>query len=103
VLRSLQCPDLGEQLADRFGLREPGDIELLGAFLGADKDCVIIFRFALGKCSVLEGNAELRTAELRPNVEKALAAISVSASDNRIAILLRWRLSANCALANHVV
>jgi len=29
---------LGKELADRFDLRKPSDIELLSAFLGADKD-----------------------------------------------------------------
>ena len=38
VFLVLQCTNLGEQFADRLSLREPGDIELLGAFLGTDKD-----------------------------------------------------------------
>jgi hypothetical protein len=32
--------DLGHEFADRISLREPGDIELPGAFLGADKASV---------------------------------------------------------------
>jgi hypothetical protein len=38
VFLSLQCPDLGQEIGNRFGLRESGDIELFGALLGADKD-----------------------------------------------------------------
>src|SRR6516162_4194154 len=34
----LQCADLGHELADRLGLGKAGDIELLGAFLSANKD-----------------------------------------------------------------
>ena len=40
VLLGLQRPELVEEFADCFSLREPGDVELLGAFLGADKDRV---------------------------------------------------------------
>jgi|SRR6516164_5910528 hypothetical protein len=38
VLFTFRCANLSEKLADRFGLREPGDIELLGPLFGADKD-----------------------------------------------------------------
>jgi hypothetical protein len=40
VLLGLERPDLGQEIADRFGLREPCDIELFGTFLGTDKDWV---------------------------------------------------------------
>ena len=38
MLLGLERPDLGQEFTDGFGLREPGDIQLPGAFLGANKD-----------------------------------------------------------------
>jgi hypothetical protein len=38
VFLSLESPKLSEKFANLFGLREPGDIQLLGPFLRTDKD-----------------------------------------------------------------
>ena len=47
MLLGLQRPELIQEILNRLCLRKPGDVELLGAFLGADKDRVRCVRAAL--------------------------------------------------------